>query len=95
MYFGRSIGVNGYVTDEQWENFIKSVVTLYFPDGLTIINALGQWRTVDNSIIQEHTKIVIILHDNNNAIDAVCEIYKNKYHQESVLRVDYNVNVWF
>lgn len=95
LYFGRTIGTNGYVSDEQWDNFIKHVSTLYFPDGLTVLDAVGQWKMADGTIIKEHTKIVIVLHENNTNTDTIRNIYKNTFNQESVLRVDYVVDVQF
>lgn len=32
------------VSDEDWRAFLAAEVTPRFPDGLTVIDAAGQWR---------------------------------------------------
>src|SRR5262245_66552116 len=51
LYFGLSIppGADGSpagrVTDEEWQRFVDEEISPRFPDGLTIQEAGGQWRS--------------------------------------------------
>lgn len=99
LYFGRTIGINGYVSDIQWNQFLQNVVTLYFPDGFTTLTGTGQWKMENGDIVKERTMIVIILHDNtgfaNDNITLIKNAYCRRFHQESVMRIDSKVSVQF
>ena len=66
-------------------------VTPRFPDGLTVLDAQGQWRDSDGLIQQERSKLLVILAppdgDAMRLIDEVSDEYKRRFNQESVLRV--------
>ena len=64
-------------------------MTPRFPDGLTITDAVGQWRDRDNgSIVREPSKHVEIVlpgnADDEARLDAVVAAYKRAFHQQSV-----------
>jgi hypothetical protein len=88
LYFGRG----RTAPDADWERFVADIVTPRFPDGFTILDATGQYRTRDGHIGRERTKILIVAHDGSPAhIAALHEIaaaYRTMFHQESVLEVD-------
>ncbi len=90
MYFGRD-RPGGEVSEEEFQTFLRTVVTPRFSDGLTVVNASGQFRGNTGEIIKEKTKLVILIHSNtqdeNRAIQEIIDKYKAQFQQESVLRV--------
>ena len=76
------------VSDAHWQEFLGDEITPRFPDGLTVIDAAGQWRDGSGTIIRERSKLVIILAD-ADALERTMDIvraYKRIFDQESVLR---------
>jgi hypothetical protein len=90
---------DGEVTEEEFSNFIETIVIPLFPDGLTILDADGYWNSPERGLIRERSKIVLILHDGMDEsiekIEKIRATYKSLFNQDSVLRVDYIVNVSF
>lgn len=99
LYFGRTIGTDGFVTDEQWENFVNKYIIPRFPTGFSIVDIAGRWKSPDGIIISEQSKILILVHDNTNENDEkikeVIRQYKSQFSQDSVMLVEYEVNVIF
>ena len=48
LMFGRDIGDQVGVSEAAWTRFVAREMTPRFPDGLTITDAIGQWRDRDN-----------------------------------------------
>ena len=98
LYFGLSTS-QGPVTPAQWDNFLNKEVTPRFPDGLTVLDAKGQWKNAQGKIGKEPTKVLILIHPDNatedQAIQALIDIYKKEFHQESVMRVKSHPEVSF
>ena len=44
LLFGRSMP-GGQVSEPAFQDFLAGVVTPRFPDGLTVLDGYGQWRT--------------------------------------------------
>lgn len=90
LYFGTA-KPGGAVTPEEWAEFLKSVVTPRFPQGLTVWQASGQWLGADGTVVREASHVLNLLHPNDAASEkAVIEIaaaYKVRFQQEAVLRV--------
>ena len=91
LFCGQSIPGGGSVSEDEWNAFIREVVTPRFPDGLTIWSAEGQWRGADGTIVREPVRIIEILHPFSSQfdtlIDEIAEEYKRRFRQEAVLRV--------
>jgi hypothetical protein len=92
LFFGLS-KPDGEVTEEQFELFLARNITPRFPDGLTVLTGFGQFRTANGQIIQERSKVVILLYSPEQAnasrrIERIREEYKHIFQQESVLRAD-------
>lgn len=89
LYFGRNKPV-GTVSERDFQKFLQNEVTPRFPDGLTVIDANGQFLG-SNGIIREKTKLLILIHFNtqedNQEIQEIVDGYKKQFQQESVLRV--------
>ena len=57
LVFGRNIGGELGVTEQQWTDFVAAEITPHFPQGLTIDDAVGQWRDPDkNTIVKKRDK---------------------------------------
>jgi hypothetical protein len=99
LFFGRSIPGGGTVSEEAWSAFLAEVVTLRFPDGLTVWRAEGQWRNAQGSIDRESTFVVEVFHPADGAADAalreIAAEYKRRFRQESVLMVRLSAEVDF
>ncbi len=94
LFFGSAKPDGTAVTDAEWRDFLNKEITERFPDGLTVLSGVGQWQEADDTIVQETSRIVIILypgeyaHDSGLKIEEIRAAYETQYHQESVLRAD-------
>lgn len=84
LLFGRT-----GVSDARWDRFLAAEVTPRFPDGLTVLDARGQWRAPGGTrIIRERSKILMIAMPpdagNDAKINAIAEAYKVRFKQQSV-----------
>ena len=88
LYFGLT-RPKGAVSELEWQIFLRDDVTKRFPDGLTVWEAEGQWRTPAGSIDHERTKVLLLVHpDSPQARQSVQEVitsYRRLFEQESVL----------
>ena len=96
---GRSNQDGEVVDDAAWDAFLEDTVTPRFPDGLTVLDARGQWRDSEGKILKERSKLLVILappsDDGMSLIDEISDEYERRFNQESVLRVIYDVCVSF
>ena len=100
LFFGTSRPDGTTVSDDKFKRFLDAQVTPRFPDGLTLLTGSGQFKNSSGVIIQERSKLLILLYpltdeDASNRIEAIREIYKQMFQQESVLRVDSRAGVSF
>jgi hypothetical protein len=89
LMFGRDIGRRVGVSEAAWTRFVAREMTPRFPDGLTITDAIGQWRDRDSGrIVREPSKHVEIVlpgnADDDTRLDAIVDAYKRAFHQQSV-----------
>lgn len=88
LFFGRTS--HGHVIGAAaWRDFLATSVTPRFPDGLTVIEATGQWRQRSTGrIIAEPSTIVEIVTDDSAEtqarLNAIRADYKSRFAQESV-----------
>jgi hypothetical protein len=87
LLFGRNIGNRPGVSEAAFARFLAAEVTPRFPDGLTVIDAAGQWRDGER-IVREPSKVVLIVLKEPAAdqarLEAVVEAYKARFRQQSV-----------
>ncbi len=102
LYFG--VGpvdvADGGIGEIRWRAFLDREVTSRFPDGLTVFEAYGQWRSAGQTEPSRlRSKVLIILHEdtpaNRAAIDAVRLAWKTATHDQSVLLATERVDVSF
>lgn len=89
LFFGRKIGDRVGVSEAAFRRFVDAEVTPRFPDGLTILDANGQYRDrEDGRLIREPSKLVLIATPdetgNREKLAAVAEAYKRRFDQQSV-----------
>ena len=74
-------------------------MTPRFPDGLTVLDAQGQWRDSEGLVQKERSKLLLVLvppgDDGKRLIREVSDEYKRRFGQESVLRVGSDACVTF
>ena len=92
LYFGRLKPDGTVVTDAEWRAFVAEQVVPRFPDGFTVLDALGQYRGRDGQIIAEPTKILLIVHGPDArpraAVQELRDVYRGLFQQESVLLIE-------
>ncbi|WP_438000525.1 DUF3574 domain-containing protein [Sorangium sp. So ce185] len=99
LFFGMDRFDAPDVTQEEWQQFVDTVVTPRFRDGLTQFDVDGQYLATTEELIREDSRLIMLLHDGSQAasdsIEAIREEYKARFDQESVLRIDEPVCVDF
>lgn len=98
LFFGTATK-NAVVTEEVFLAFLDAEVSPRFPEGLTLFKGHGRFTGQNGVLVKEDPFVVILLHPyeqfkvNTRKIDAIRLAYKQKFQQESVLRVDYQFSV--
>jgi uncharacterized protein DUF3574 len=92
LYFGRLKPDGSVVTDTEWRSFVAEQVAPRFPDGFTVLDALGQFRARDGQIMAEPTKILLIVHGPDArpraSVQELRDVYRRLFQQESVLLIE-------
>lgn len=87
--------------ESRWAEFLDREVTPRFPDGLSVIDVYGQWRSAKPGapILRERSRLLVIVHpaspDVVEKIEAVRRAWKQANGEESVLRVSVPAEVSF
>jgi hypothetical protein len=95
LFFGRTVGpayqreLGATVTDAQWAAFAQNVLTPAFPDGLTALDAEGQWRDPATGAISHEPAMLVIVaapdtQQTRRGLDEVMAQYRAQFHQQSV-----------
>jgi Protein of unknown function (DUF3574) len=91
LYFGRNISGGGMVSEGDFQMFLDTVVTPFFPAGSTVFDAQGQFLGSSGTLIKEASKLLtLILEDtllNEGFVNEVIDTYLERFNQESVLAV--------
>ncbi|WP_336997336.1 DUF3574 domain-containing protein [Leclercia sp. M50] len=99
LYFGLNRPAGEAITGQEWQQFVDQDVTPRFRDGLTVFDARGQWLGNDGKVARESSKALMLIHgkdaQSESNIEALRGIYKTRFAQESVMRVDQPVCVQF
>lgn len=99
LFFGWAIPAGGQVSDAQWAGFLDTAVTPAFPQGLTVLDAVGQWRGASGGVVREPSKLVVLLHPrsakDDAAIAGIIDTYRKNFGQEAVLQERQSVCVRF
>ena len=89
LMFGRDVHGRPGVGDAAWTRFLAREITPRFPDGLTVLDAAGQWRDPANGrLARERSRLVIIVTaaepPADDRIAAIVAAYKQRFRQKSV-----------
>ncbi len=80
------------VSGPAFAQFLAKEVTPRFPQGLSVFDGYGQWRSPSGKITKENSKLLLIYYvpdaGSEAQIEAIREAYKIRFHQQSVLRAD-------
>ncbi|MGQ7745341.1 DUF3574 domain-containing protein [Pectobacterium brasiliense] len=97
LYFGLNRPAGPAISDAEWKAFLDGDVTPRFKEGLTVFDAKGQWLGNDGVVARENSKALMLIHgaDKERDIEALRTIYKSRFVQESVMRIDAPVCVAF
>jgi hypothetical protein len=84
LLFGRT-----HVSEANWTRFLAAEVTPRFPDGLTVMDAKGQWRAPGASKISKERSTVVMIAmppsaNNDGHLHQIIEAYKSRFKQQSV-----------
>ena len=94
LFFGRNKPDGNEVSETEFNEFLNETITPEFPEGLTILDGIGQFREASGKIIQEKAKVLVLIYSskmrrqNNRKIERIRNAYKKRFQQESVLRVE-------
>ncbi len=91
VYLGLEKGSGVTLIEEEWQSFLADTVTPHFPNGLTVLDARGQWfDTTEGRLYREPTKLLNVLVP-ANALDAgidavrdISDVYKQRFEQQAV-----------
>jgi hypothetical protein len=92
-YFGRSMRDRGEITEAEWLGFLAEVATPAFPDGLTVLDGTGQWRDRSGRILQENSKVLVLVLPGQDIAAARARLqpveaaWKARFNHQSVLTV--------
>lgn len=79
------------VSGAAWRRFVAREIAPRFPDGFTLLEARGEWRGRRGGI-RETSHILIVWHGvtphQQDKFEVLRSIYKQRFRQQSVLRID-------
>jgi hypothetical protein len=88
LMFGRNVGGAFGVSERDFARFVDAEVTPRFPEGLTILDTRGQYRSANGALVREPGKVItIVLGDEARDLPRLTEVadaYKRRFRQESV-----------
>ncbi len=78
---------HGEVSEEAWARFCDRHVSAAFPDGYTVVDAAGFWRSGPETTDKERAKVILIVApaDAGDKVRSLAERYREEFAQESVL----------
>jgi hypothetical protein len=92
LFFGLRKPNGIEVNNGEFQRFLDREVTPRFPDGFTVISGQGQFKDARGAILQERSKLLILLYPiaatSNQQIEQIRKAYITAFQQQSVLRAD-------
>jgi hypothetical protein len=100
LYFGQTRPDGTMITAQEWNAFAKTDIPRVFREGSTTISATGSWYdSAAGKLISEPSYLVRYVYkkspQTSREIDSLRSWYQQKFRQQSVLRVDKKVRVYF
>lgn len=98
-WFGLSRPDGPSISTQQWRHFVDQVITPVFPNGLSIVEAKGQWLGNNGERLSENSRGLLLIYpaskEKSQAIDLIRTRYRQLFAQEAVMRIDQPVCVAF
>jgi Protein of unknown function (DUF3574) len=92
LFFGLRKPNGVEVNNAEFQRFLDREVTPRFPDGFTVISGQGQFKDTRGAILQERSKLLVLLYpiaaSSNQQIEQIRTAYTKAFQQQSVLRSD-------
>ena len=92
LLFGMGKPDGSTISDADWAAFLDAEVTPRFPDGLTVLSGYGQWRGDSDKLTREASRVLLVWYkpapDTEHKIEAIRTAYRERFSQDSVMRVD-------
>jgi hypothetical protein len=92
LFFGLRKPNGTEVNNAEFQRFLDREVTPRFPDGFTVISGQGQFKDARGAILQERSKLLLLLHPiaatSDRQIEQIRTAYTKTFQQQSVLRAD-------
>jgi hypothetical protein len=92
LFFGLRKPNGTEVNNAEFQRFLDREVTPRFPDGFTVISGRGQFKDARGAILQERSKLLILLYpiaaSSNQQVEQIRTAYVKSFQQQSVLRSD-------
>jgi hypothetical protein len=88
FFFGTISPQGGVVNEEQWLDFLTTVVTPRSPRGLTWWRTHGQWLDSAGKLWEEDCFVLHLVHERGQEklMLEIRDAYVARFHQEAVLR---------
>jgi len=86
VYCGMS-SKNGEVSEAAWQRFCDRHVSAAFPDGYTVLDATGYWRSGPDAAAKERSKVILIVAPAaaREKVLSVAKQYRKDFDQDAVL----------
>lgn len=89
LYFGRAIAGRAPLSEDEWQRFAAEVIAAQFPDGFTVLDAEGGWRSpATGALVRDPTKVLVVAvppaQDLPARLGAVIDSYRTRFGQQSV-----------
>jgi hypothetical protein len=98
LYFGQSAeGGKVQISEQQWDDFLTTEISPVFSNGFTVYDASGFWNE-NGSTYAEKSKVLMVVTPDSDAddkINGIAKAYKDKFKQDSVLKLVNPVRVEF
>ena len=83
------------MSEAEWAAFLAEEVTPRFPDGLSVLDVVGQYREPSGRMVRERTKLLVVVVFDAPAhrakVQAVVDAYNRRHSQNSVFRTEHAV----
>ena len=92
LVFGLSRHAGPDVSEAEFKRFVDEQIAPRFPEGLTIVNGNGRFKDARGNIVQETSKLLLVLYpfgdERSKQIEEIRSAYRTRFQQQSVLRID-------
>jgi hypothetical protein len=77
------------IPEQAWEAFRNEEIAVRFPDGFTVFDGKGYWRTEALTYMEPSEILMVVAPDTpetQKKLDTIAAAYIRQFHQESVLQ---------